>query len=199
MDAAYTTEFATNVMVPTLRRSYLFINPTTRKPVYEYRGGIYITPGCDIDSFTASLACVTSADKTKYPNDIICSGTSDCACYSLAGTGPSINTPITSTGKMTQTVPVDRAFHYVADNSAYVFDHLRIELVFSDPEKKKSCLPDSNSDGVFYFPIADRTPFNLIGCEVVPSAGTLLCTSGVATALGFGNLIISGIVNRHLK
>jgi hypothetical protein len=32
MDAAYSTEFASNVMAPTLRRTYLYTNPTTAKP-----------------------------------------------------------------------------------------------------------------------------------------------------------------------
>jgi hypothetical protein len=194
MDAAYSTEFASNVMAPTLRRNYLFTNPTTRQPVYEYRGGLYITPGCDIDGYTAQLVCVNRAEKTKYPNSINCIGDYVCACLNAnLQTPAAYNLPISSTGKMTQSVPMDKTFHQVADGSAYVYDHLKVELIFADANKKKKCLPDTNQDGIFYFPIADQTPFNLIGCEIVPTSGTLLCKSGISKELGFGNLIISSI------
>ncbi len=191
LDAAYTTEFATNVIAPTLSRSYLFTNPTTALPVFEYRGGIYITPGCDIDSYTASLVCVTRAEQTKYSKDIKCESAADCPCLNL---GSSYTVPPSSSaemqgGKMTQGQPFDKAFHKVEDNSAYVYDHLKVELNMA-ADKKKKCLPDGYQDGVFYFPVSDRTPVTNYGCEIVPSSGTVLCTSGLATEFGFGNLMI---------
>ena len=150
MDAAYESEFQTNVMAPTLRRTHLFINPTTGLPVYEYRGGIYVTPGCDIDSYSASLVCVTDADRNK--KGVNCKKPEECPC--LNAPRQIYNTKIQG-GRMTQGVPEDRAFHDVLDNSAFVYDHLKVELNMEE-DKKKRCLSESHSDGVFYFPIAGQ-------------------------------------------
>jgi hypothetical protein len=135
MDAAYKSEFATNVVAFPNRRSYLFLNAATKKPVFEYRGAFIITPGCDIESYTASLVCVTRGEQTKYSKDIKCMGKADCPCLDAPPPVPPINIPAAATGgRLTQSNPTTKSFHEVADNSAYVYDHLRVELNGSSPK-----------------------------------------------------------------
>jgi hypothetical protein len=198
MDAAYQSQYASTVMVPMLKRTYLFYNPAKKKPVFEYRGGILITPGCEIESYSASLVCVTQGEKSAYKRDIKClGGTAQCPCLNAA---PQVS--ITSTvsplmvnipvqgGKMTQGNPVDKAFSAVIDDSAYVYDHLRVQLFIAE-DKKKGCLPEGHEDGVFYFPVTDLTPLASLGCEL-RADGTVRCASKLATDFfGFGNIELS--------
>jgi len=54
----------------------------------------------------------------------------DCACLN-APSAPFYQLPISSAGKITQSVPFEKSFHVVGENEAKVYDHLRVELLFS--------------------------------------------------------------------
>ena len=85
--------------------------------------------------------------------------------------------------------------------SDYRYDHLRFTL---RPDRRipinirQNCFPTGYEDGVFYFPIADKTARDLFDCHVDPLSGSFICSGGAVftTRKGIANFVdikINGI------
>lgn len=205
LDIAYNQEMASTVQVIAPRKEHLFINPTSAKPMSEYRGAVYIIPGCDIQGYTVETICLTRTEQLDNRNRGVNCGvgttlgaaTANYKCNCLNNNNP--NSPsyqVLSGGFLKSGQPLETAFHKVPEVSqtSYVYDHIKVKLLW-DKNKYKKCMPEGYEEGVFYFPIPDRTPVTSLGCVVVPQTGEVRCSQGsLAQALGFGNAQINEII-----
>ena len=199
VDAAYTAPFATLVQAITRSREFLTVDPVTLKPKYEYRASWVINPGCDLENYKIQLACVTRKELDQYPNQISCGSVGS---FSPGNTGKLIGTsPSTSfnqcdcldsnAGEQTtefftqpllkQNSLVNKDFHKPIDSSVR-YDHLKFIL---RPDRKiqtnikSSCFPTGFEQGVFYFPIIDKSARDIADCTVQPESGLFTCSGGV--------------------
>jgi hypothetical protein len=62
LDAAYQTEINSNVIPLAPRKNFLYPNPTTGRPMFEYRGAFMITAGCEIQSYSIDAVCITEKE-----------------------------------------------------------------------------------------------------------------------------------------
>jgi hypothetical protein len=185
MDAAYTTSFETSVSVfssegATGRREFLSFNPTTRQSVYEYRAAWLILPGCNLQNYEIDLVAVTQQEERQYPN-IICSavnnkepGTNGCDNWNGAR---ELVQPFANGRQITQGSWVDQNTALTVE-SKYRYDHIKVTLHADGRQEPAGCFPSENLDGsagVFYFPIHDATPRDILECRVEPSAGIFTC------------------------
>lgn len=179
LDAAYSTPFATLVQTVSSSREYMSFDPRGGQPKYEYRASWIINPGCDFDSYDVSLACVSDDDMRSHP-EIDCSGI-ECDCAYLKGNGPIMR--FYSGRSLQQNKLEDKSNHAVV-LSRYRFDHIKITLRTSRqiqryaPGAKTNCFPQGHEDGVFYFPIKDRSAQSIIGCGASVDSGVFYCEGG---------------------
>lgn len=193
MDVVYESPYRTSAMAPIADREYLTWNPSTLLSTYEYRASWMIAPGCDIDSYTVNLACVTdyerdfSGVKCKPTGKKPSAGGCDCSALAQAEAGTPIDqskpgpTELLYRGaRISQGVFEDRSAHKVVSKK-YRFDHVKIELTISDPKKAKKCIKEGHlvgRRGVFYSPITDVTTTDIFACRFNPMTGTFICDLG---------------------
>ena len=198
VDAAYAAPFATLVQAVTRSREFLTVDPQTLKPKFEYRASWLINPGCELDGYDIQLACVTRKEMNEHPDEIDCGAV---GASSILNTGQApftgsssaysncdcIDQPFEQTmpffyeGRKKQNQLVDMDRHDVID-SQYRYDHLKITL---HPDRRipagmrENCFPTGHENGVFYFPLTDKTASDIADCSVNPLSGTFTCKGGI--------------------
>ncbi len=198
VDAAYTTPFATLVQGITKSREFLTVNPLNLKPKYEYRASWIINPGCDFEGYEVYLSCIGRRQLDQYSNSVNCGaigapsiaytgalgtslGISQCDCMFL----PDEKTKLIQSGKrLKQNVLEDKAFHQVIDDN-YRYDHIKIVLRPDrriSPNLKPNCFPSGYGDGVFYFPLIEKSSRDVFDCRVDVSTGAIICGQGATFA-----------------
>ena len=197
IDAAYTTPFATLAQSVTRSREFLTIDPTTSRPKYEYRASWLINPGCDMDRFDIKLACVSHNEADLYPNSINCgsvgaasfansisfgvnNGYNSCDCFEL---DREVLFQFENGIRLKQNQLIDKDLHRVIE-SEYRYDHVKITMRPDRriPENlKQNCFPQGyykNGEGIFYFPIFDKSPQDIADCRADPLSGVFTCKGG---------------------
>jgi len=199
VDAAYATPYATLVQPITRSREFLTVHPLSFKPKYEYRASWIINPGCDFDSYNVQLVCVGRKQLDKYPNSVNCGAIgAPSVAYTgqFPGTGPSagysqcdcvglpderIASAAVAQGTLKQSVLEDKkAIHLVREDNVR-YDHLKFTLRPDrkiDAKNRDKCFPSGYEDGVFYFPLIDKTPRDIFGCSADPLSGSFTCGTG---------------------
>jgi hypothetical protein len=185
IDAAYAQSFDTLVQAPTATREYLTVDPKTAQARYDYRASWFINPGCDIESYNVKLVCVNRDEKDKNP-DIRCDKIgspdgSNCDCLNAQTGEGARSQSFFSKNRLKQNEFVQDGESKIV-SSLYRYDHLKFEFR-ADRELigplKKTCFPPGHDDGIFYFPITDRTPKDLAACQIDATSGVLKCRSGL--------------------
>ena len=197
LDVAYATPYATLVQAIEARREYLTYDPKLSQSKYEYRAGWIINPGCDMDDYDVELACITRNELDKYTGTD-CSKQDDpkgvnCDCLNL----DKERTVRYYDGRgIKQSVLENIGTNDIRDlmiTSPYRYDHLKFTLrpdrgigrrgAGIPTELRAQCFSDGHEDGVFYFPIEDRTVTDIASCFVDQTTGSFSCPEG---ALFFG-------------
>lgn len=215
VDVAYATPFSTLVQPITKSREFLTVDPLSYRPKYEYRASWIINPGCDFERYDVYLSCIGRKQLDQYPNQINCGavgapsigtvtslgvstskGYSDCDCLNL----PDEKVQPFFGGRLKQNVLEDREHH---DDFEYDvrYDHLKFVLKTDrriPPNTKANCFPSGYEDGVFYFPLHDKTIRDIADCRVDPLSGSFTCgaSSVFTTKKGFASfvdLFINGV------
>ena len=197
VDAAYTTPFATLVQPITRSREFLTVDPVSLKPRYEYRASWIINPGCDFESYNVYLTCAGRKQLDQYPNSVNCgalgapsiaytgaigtsAGYSQCDCINLPDEKVG---PIVAQGRLRQNILEDnRAIHVIPDSNVR-YDHLKFVLRTDrkiTPTIKPNCFPTGYDDGVFYFPLIDKTARDIADCSVDVESGLYICGGGAS-------------------
>ena len=186
LDVGYTSQFKTTAEVFSARRDFLTYNPATGIPTYEYRASWLIFPGCDIESYTVDLVCVNMEERSKYKG-IDCSAVGDkqhgeatkgCNClYSTEPYSARSRRFFVSPGPIKAGSFVDQSHHAVIEDSKR-YDHIRIKINLKPGFSADKCFPPGHKDGVFYFPIVDKTARDLLDC-FVDQKGIMKCTRGI--------------------
>ncbi len=199
IDAAYSAPFATLVQAVTRSREFLTVNPETLMPKYEYRASWLVNPGCELERYDVQLACVSRKELDEYPNQIKCGAVGAPSILTVGqapGTGPSTSynqcdclnlaqevlEPFSYETNLKQNVLSEKDRHLVVERQ-YRFDHLKFTLRTDRrilPNIKPNCFSTGFEKGVFYFPITDRTAYDITDCTVDPISGVFSCGSGTA-------------------
>jgi hypothetical protein len=200
IDAAYSQTFASVVQETTGTREYLTIDPSTDKARMDYSASWIINPGCDLEKYTVDLSCVTRNELESggefidplsgvglATRGIRCDAVnspdgSNCDCLnSDLGTEQTTNL-FRSRGKIKQNQFIQDSENKIIP-SFYRYDHLKIKLT---PDRKltgdsrKACFPPGHEDGIFYFPLRDKTARDLTGCHVNTLSGEFKCEGGLS-------------------
>jgi hypothetical protein len=192
LDLSYAQPFATLVQPITASRDLLSVDPKTGQAMIEYRASWLINPGCDFSNYKVELACIgrdtldrqgntwdgrspleNGADCTKQrsPDGI------NCPCLD---SGEKVQSFFSSTTKLKQNVLEEKADHKVIA-SPYRYDHIKVTLLPDakvDPKLRSRCFPEGREQGVYYFPITDRTIRDVLNCRIEPLSGVLMCNTG---------------------
>lgn len=182
VDAAYTQSFSTFVQKITGTREFLTIDPQSSQAKYEYRTSWMINPGCDMENYKVELSCVGRNQIDQYPG-VNCAKVEDpegnnCDCKNLDQ--ERTQTFFTSRGGLDQNELEDRDHHDII-GSIYRYDHLKFTL---RPDRnikgdlKEACFPQGhfeNGQGIFYFPLRDKTARDLLNCQVDVISGLFKC------------------------
>ncbi|MBW2980831.1 hypothetical protein KY360_05435 [Candidatus Woesearchaeota archaeon] len=182
MDVAYSTPYATLVQAVAPRREYLTYDPVSGQSKYEYRGSWIINPGCDLDNYNVYLSCVSRNEMDKYPG-INCDAVNDpegvnCDCLNL--NKEEVKLFYDGRG-LKQSILEDTDKHDII-TSRNRFDHLKFELkpAHDIPQRtRERCFPEGHENGVFYFPIMDKTATDVAACYVDIATGTFNCLVGL--------------------
>jgi len=183
IDVAYANTYASLVQAVTKTREYLTFDPSSLQGTYEYRASWVINPGCDIENYNVYLACVTPNEAAEY-NGIDCSYQGDplgsnCDCYNKADGKEETKYFYDGRG-LKQNVLEEIDKHEVI-TAPYRYDHLKFKLTPSHTIKKElrdQCFPEGHEDGIFYFPLKDRTARDIAACRVDPTTGIFGCEEG---------------------
>lgn len=199
VDAAYSVPFKTSVSVFSSeggkgRREYLGFDPTNLQSMYEYRAAWAVYPGCEISSYNVDLAAVTEAERRKYNLD--CSAVNNkepgsAGCDNLMG-GSEKTRPFFTGGSLTQGNYVDQNEAKVITD-AYRYDHIKVTINLAPEWDAEKCFPSENREGdqgIFYFPISDVTPRDIVQCSVSVADGRFSCIG-----FGLGTLVQAWIEN----
>ena len=187
LDMTYTVQFKTSMSAFGARRDFLTYNPSNGLATYEYRTAWAIYPGCDIQDYQVDLICINLEEKGNYPG-IDCTAVKDpqkshneapgCGClYSDEPYGARSKALFRSREGATAGLFVDGDEHKVIEDRLR-YDHLRFKLNLKKGFDEKKCFPEGHEDGIFYFPIEDKTVRDLIDCYV-DQRGLFRCTRGV--------------------
>ncbi len=195
MDAAYTVPYHTSAGALLADREYLAWDPDTELATYEYRIAWTITPGCDIDSYSVQLSCITDHELASYDGvkcietgSDLAPGGCDCASYASAATpdlynqdSPGPTYTVYTGGRLSQGVLEDKSEHVVV-TQPYRFDNVKITINVNDPDEAEKCIPEENRinqrQGVFYSPIKDATVRDIFACRFDQSTGKFICDAG---------------------
>ncbi|MBI2134535.1 hypothetical protein HYU09_00960 [Candidatus Woesearchaeota archaeon] len=197
VDAAYSQSFETLVQKTTGTREYLTIDPTSGQARYDYRSSWIINPGCEIESYRVELACVSRNELNREgafvdplssigvaSRGIRCDAVgspdgNNCDCLNLDK--EQTRTFFTSKGKLLQNKFVQQAQDEIV-SSLYRYDHLKFTLRPSPKLKgnlRSTCFPPGHEDGVFYFPLSDKTARDIAACKLEPISGVFQCTGAL--------------------
>jgi len=197
IDAAYSQPFHSSVTAWPADREYLTWDPDNEQATYEYRIAWMITPGCDIDRYTVSLACASdyelynfdgvACEQALNPNaDENDNSPSGCDCTSDANPIVNQNIPgpsrVIYTGrKLTQSSYESRSVHSV-QTGFQRYDNVKITLYINDPDVAEQCIPSGHlvgkRMGVFYSPITDATTYDILACRFDQTQGYFRCDQG---------------------
>tara|TARA_B100000315_G_scaffold222317_1_gene226293 strand:- start:491 stop:4435 length:3945 start_codon:yes stop_codon:yes gene_type:complete len=201
VDAAYTSPFATLVQPITRSREFLTVDPIKLLPKYEYRSSWIINPGCDLENYKVELACVTRQEMEEHPNSINCgavgapsiagtgqapftgpsTGFTECDCLELnQATGPTHH--IFTGNRIQQNDLIEKDIHKVVED-IHRYDHIKFTLRTDrriPQQVRQNCFPTGFEDGVFYRPLTDKTPYDIVDCNVDPLSGVFSCGDGTA-------------------
>jgi len=177
LDGAYSSTFNTMVGAFPVNRKYLRFVPYKDTAQYEYRAAWNIVPGCEINGYTAELACINS--KTAFEKGLSCQQVAGenhpnqgCDCFNL---NEEKNEFFYSGDQLTQGQFEDKSHSKIVE-SPYRYDHLKVKLHIFDAKARESCLPEGNKDGVFYFPLRDESQKDIVACSFDQLTGKYLCT-----------------------
>ena len=197
VDAAYATPFATLVQPITRSREFLTVDPVRFTPKYEYRASWIINPGCDFERYDVQLVCVGRKQLDIYPNQINCGalGAPSIAYTGALGTSQAYSQcdcinlpeerrgPLVFSGRLRQNILEEKAIpsgkRVIDDNVRY--DHLKFTLRTDrkiQANIKPNCYPQGYDDGVFYFPLIDRTARDILDCRLDELSGSFICGEG---------------------
>ncbi len=184
VDAAYSVPFHTSVMAWPAAREYLTWNPDNMQSVYEYRTAWVISPGCKIDSYSVSLACVTNNERNAK-NGVACginenggpnyNSETGCDCFNLDAEKTKI---LYSNARGIAQAQFEDKNARKSIEDLYRYDHVKIKLFIHDADLRKKCLPEGHEDGVFYFPIKDMTAYDVAACRYDVTQGQFTCDQG---------------------
>lgn len=197
IDASYASPYATLVQAITGTREYLTIDPTTQRAKYEYRASWLINPGCDLRDYRVYLSCVSSNEMDKYPG-IDCGAVNDPAgwnCDCLQKENEIVTPFFSEGGNFAQSTLIDTNHHDIITNQ-YRFDHLKFKLYLDqdiDSDLHEDCFPEGHEDGVFYFPLRDKTIQDLVTCTVDASQGQFICQPPIDFWTAKGRAVLNEI------
>ena len=199
IDAAYTSPFATLVQPVTKTREFLTVDPVSAMPKYEYRASWIVNPGCDLDNYRIDLACVTQREADKYAaQGVRCGsvgapsisgigtyGTStaynNCDCLGLSQEqGPTFS--FFSPNQRFPQNKLSNLDHHLVVEQPYRYDHLKFTLRTDrriPANIQQNCFPSGYENGVFYFPLSDKTVRDIADCSVDPLSGVFKCGGGI--------------------
>ena len=199
LDVAYQTPYATLVQAILPGREYLTFDPVTYNAKYDYRASWMVNPGCDLEGYDVYLACITRRDMQNN-GDIDCSKQGDygtnCDCLDIPlDKAPSQLLFYQSQGRIKQNELQNIDSSQIRDRiktAPYRYDHLLFKLrVDRNFEKNNGdaskCFPSGHEDGEFYFPIADNTARDIVGCSADISSGKFSCQQGASFFYEQGN------------
>lgn len=209
IDAAYSQSFETLVQKTTGTREYLTIDPTNGQARYDYRSSWIINPGCELDSYKVELACISRNELNSEgafidplssigvpTRGIRCDAVgspdgNNCDCLNLDK--EQTRQFFTSKGKLLQNKFVQDAKDEIV-SSLYRYDHLKFTLRPSIKLKgnlRATCFPPGHEDGVFYFPLTDKTARDVAACKLEPVSGVFQCTGALDfwSKKGLGNIV----------
>ncbi|MBW2981351.1 fibronectin type III domain-containing protein [Candidatus Woesearchaeota archaeon] len=183
LDMTYNTQFASSVLALGLRRDFLTYNPDNELATYAYRGSWTIYPGCEIISYKVDLTCVNQQEKSKY-RGIDCTTVADpenpTGCDCLMQSSPyAARSKLFYTGGPLSATAMEDKDHHTNVESQFRYDHLRIQLFLHPEADKSKCLPTGYDEGIFYFPITDRTARDLLDCTLDLERGQFRCSRGL--------------------
>ena len=187
LDAAYTTSYETSVGVFSSegavgRREFLSFNPQNRNSIYEYRASWIIQPGCNLQNYQIQLAAVTNREEAQFKS-VDCSAVNNKqlesnGCDNYQGVQEQVYS-FANGKQVAQGTYLDQNAALVVDKSQYRYDHIKVTLYPDARQDANKCFPAENvvgRTGVFYFPIHDATPRELLQCHVETSKGTFGCS-----------------------
>jgi len=180
VDAAYADSlFNTEVSSWPAEREYMTWDPSTRRAMYEYSVAWDIFPGCQIENYRVELSCINDAIAYRYDLNCDKAQTQDdhphrgCDCWER---GNEVVHPFASGRRIDSGTYVDESEHEVIESNVR-YDHVKISLGV-DSRSREDCLPEGHEDGVFYFPIYDRTGQDILACHFDQSTGEFICDRG---------------------
>ena len=199
IDAAYTSPFATLVQPVTKTREFLTVDPVSAMPKYEYRASWIVNPGCDLDNYRIDLACVTQREADKYAAQGVRCGSVGAASIGgigSYGTSTAYNNcdclglnqeqgPTFSFFSPNQRFPQNKMSnldHHLVVEQPYRYDHLKFTLRTDrriPANIQQNCFPPGYENGVFYFPLSDKTVRDIADCTVEPLTGVFKCGGGI--------------------
>ncbi|MAE42672.1 hypothetical protein CMO93_02785 [Candidatus Woesearchaeota archaeon] len=211
IDAAYSQTFASVVQATTGTREYLTIDPTNNKARYDYSASWIINPGCDLEKYTVDLSCVTRNELEREgefidplssvglaTKGIRCDAVnspdgSNCDCLNSKLTQEQTARLFNSRGKIKQNQFIQGSENKIIP-SFYRYDHLKIKLT---PDRKlrgdsrKTCFPPGHEDGIFYFPLRDKSVRDITGCHANVESGEFECSGGLSffNTKGIANML----------
>jgi len=193
LDSAYSTSLDTSVGVFSSeggvgRREYLSFDPATRQSIFEYRAAWLILPGCALQNYQLELVAITAKEDAQFSN-------TECNAVNNKEQGSNgcdnYNGDVEKRTSFYGGRPVQQGI-YVDQNKAmnvpsqYRYDHIKVTL-YPDKQDAAKCFPKGSvvgNAGVFYFPIHDATPRDLLQCKVEPTGGIFLCSFGDDQGVG---------------
>lgn len=201
IDSAYSQPYHSSASAWPADREYLTWDPDSEQATYEYRVAWMITPGCAIEKYTISLACVSDFELYNFDN-VACeqakgsssddndNSPSGCDCTSDAGSGvagrvnqaaPGPSKVIYTGSALTQGSFESRSVHSV-QTGFQRYDNVKITLYINDPKVAQQCIPEGhlvgNRMGVFYSPISDATTYDIVACRFDQTQGYFRCDQG---------------------
>jgi len=194
MDTAYSAPFYTSARAFPADREFLTWNPSNGLGTYEYRVAWMIAPGCELETYTLSLSCVTDDEFFSYDglkceqeevhgND---SSPGGCDCRSIANKRQAQNQPgpsqiIYTSRSIPQGIFQDGSTHVTVD-APYRYDNVKITVYVKNTADYEKCIPEKNraggNKGVFYTPIHDATTYDILACRWDVVGGTFNCNQG---------------------
>jgi hypothetical protein len=206
VDAAYASPQSTLVQKITGSREFLTLDPDSENPRYEYRASWLINPGCDMTNYKVELSCVSRNEIAKYgglPNEfgaggINCEkvddpGGNNCDCLGLDS--EKVHSFYSHPSKLTQGVLENRQWSQIIE-SPYRYDHLKFTIRPDSrisPELRERCFPEMHEDGVFYFPLRDKTAQDIAMCHVDVSQGKFVCAPDTGFWTTKGRAFFEGV------
>ncbi len=185
IDSSYPNSFNTYANAWPASREFLGSIPYNDKARYEYRVAWQISPGCNIDSYNVQLACINQDTALENGGNKILTCERallhglhgedhphrGCDCWELEEE----KTEFFAVGnRLTQGQFEDQSHSKIIESS-YRYDYVKVKVNIFDKKVKDECLPEGHKDGVWYFPIEDKTKQDLVACSFDPMSKTFRC------------------------